>query len=127
VQIELDPNGMDLGEEGKEVLQAAAEPIHRPSHDHVEPSSSGVPAEPIKLRAAVATLGARNAIVGIDSNELIAAALGHGAELALLFGRRLLGRTGADVNGNLHGLDVGSKGVPFKPAKSDPFATEATH
>jgi predicted transcriptional regulator len=32
----LDSQGVELGQEADEVLQSAAEAIHRPRHDHVE-------------------------------------------------------------------------------------------
>ena len=50
VQVKLDPERVQFGEEGDEVLQATAETIDRPSHHHVKPTASGITVEPIELR-----------------------------------------------------------------------------
>ena len=49
VQVKLDPERVQFGEEGDEVLQATAETIDRPSHHHVKPTASGITVEPIEL------------------------------------------------------------------------------
>jgi hypothetical protein len=36
MQEQIDPERVQLGQEAHEVLQAAAEPITRPGHDHIE-------------------------------------------------------------------------------------------
>jgi hypothetical protein len=41
VQKQVNVEGMQFGQKANEVLQAAAEPIHRPRHHHVEINSTG--------------------------------------------------------------------------------------
>ena len=55
MQKQVDMEGVQLGQEANKVLQAAAEPIHRPRHHHVEFALSGIPKEPIKLGPPTAT------------------------------------------------------------------------
>jgi hypothetical protein len=50
MQIQLDPERVQLGEEGDEVLEATAETINRPGHHHVKSTAGGVTVEPIELR-----------------------------------------------------------------------------
>jgi PAS domain S-box-containing protein len=45
VQKQVNPQRVQLGQEGNQVLKAAAEPIDTPGHHHVELALSGVPAK----------------------------------------------------------------------------------
>ena len=60
---------MQLGEEADQILQAAAEPIDRPRHHHVELPLGSIPAQPIKCRALVPAFGAADAVVLVDMDE----------------------------------------------------------
>src|SRR5262245_49688108 len=77
---------MDFAEEGDQVLQAAAEPINRPGHDHVELPTAGIAAHRIKGRPLVPALAAAYAVVLIDLGYFATHPLGDLPELALLVG-----------------------------------------
>jgi hypothetical protein len=57
MQEQIDPERVQLGQEAHEVLQAAAEPINRPGHDHIELALGGVSAQRIEARALVTPFG----------------------------------------------------------------------
>jgi hypothetical protein len=103
VQIEVDLGRVQLGQEGDKVLQAAAETIDRPSHDHVELSPRCSPAERIERWALIAALGAADAVILVDLDDLAAHAAGDLAKLALLVGGRLVDGGDAEIeNGAFH-------------------------
>jgi hypothetical protein len=62
--------------EGDQILKAAAQPIDRPGHHHVELPLGRVPAKCIEARPLVPPLGAADAVVAVDLDDLQAAALG---------------------------------------------------
>ena len=76
---------------GTRVLQAASEPIERPGHHDIKLAPRRSSAQRIKGRALVAALGAADAVVLVDLDDLAAYAAGDLAELALLIGGRLIG------------------------------------
>ena len=76
--------------EANQVLKAAAKPIDAPRHHHVELALCGVPAERIKRRALIPSLGTANAVILVNLDDLAAHAAGNLAQLALLVGRSLL-------------------------------------
>jgi hypothetical protein len=57
---------MDFRQEANQVLQAAAEPINRPRHDHVELTLGRVPAKRVEARPLVPAFGAADAVVLVD-------------------------------------------------------------
>jgi len=84
IQVQIDPERVQFGEQADEVLEAPAQPIDRPRHHHVKPTAGSVTLEPIKLRAPVAALGSRDTVVGVDLDDGVAHALGSGPKLELL-------------------------------------------
>ena len=84
------PQRVQLGQEANQVLQAAAEPIHRPCHHHVELPLGSVPAQRVEGWALFPALGAADAVVLVDVDDLAAHAAGDLAQLALLVGGRLV-------------------------------------
>src|SRR5436189_5922572 len=95
---------MYLGEKTDQVLQAAPESINRPGHDHVKLALGGVSAQRIDARPLVAPLGAADAVVLVDLDDLAAHAARDVAQLALLIGSRLIDGADAKVqNGAFHG------------------------
>ena len=63
---------MELGQEVDEVLQAAAEPIDRPRHHHIELALGGIPKERIKGWALIPALGTADAVILVDLDDLAA-------------------------------------------------------
>jgi hypothetical protein len=102
VQVKLDVAGVDLAQEGHEILQRAAEPIDGPGHDDVEPAPSRVAAQTVERRPLVPALGAGNAIVCIDFHHFVAEALGHRPELPLLVIGGLVEGRRTHVKGGSH-------------------------
>jgi hypothetical protein len=90
MQVEVNPQRVNFGQEADQVLQAASEPVDRPRHDHAELPLGGVSAERIKAGAFVAPLGAADAVIFVDLDDLTAHAAGDLAQLALLVCRRLI-------------------------------------
>jgi hypothetical protein len=82
--------GVQLGEEANKVLQAAAEPIHRPRHYHVELALSGIPEEPIKLWPPIPAVSATDTVVLVDADDLTTHAAGDLPQLPFLIGRGLI-------------------------------------
>lgn len=78
---------MQLGEEANKVLKAAAEPIHRPRHHHVELALSGIAKKPIKLGPTIPALSAADTVVLVDPNDLAAHTAGDFSQFALLRGQ----------------------------------------
>jgi hypothetical protein len=63
---QVDADRVQLGQERHEVLQAAAEPVDAPSHDHIELTARRCLAQRIELRALVLALRAADAVIAID-------------------------------------------------------------
>jgi hypothetical protein len=94
---------VQLGQEGHKVLQAAAQPIHGPSHYDVELPPIGVTVERIKARPLVPVLGAAGPVILVDLNDFAAHAAGDFPQHSFLIGRGLLRRGDAKVgNGPFH-------------------------
>jgi hypothetical protein len=86
-------------------LQAAAKPIDRPGHDHVELPPGGIAAQRIERGPSIPALGAADPVVLVDLDHLAAHAGGDLAQLALLIGRGLVDGGNAQVeNSTAHGL-----------------------
>src|SRR5262245_33131993 len=96
---------MDLRQEADQVLKAAAQAINGPCHNHVELPSAGISAESVELRALISALGAADAVVLVDLDDLEPATLGSLAQLALLVGRGLVDCGNPQVDGSaFHGI-----------------------
>jgi hypothetical protein len=70
MQVKVAPERPQLGQEANQILQAAAEQIDGPGRDHVDLAGGGVLQEPIESWALVATLGAADAGVLIETYNL---------------------------------------------------------
>ena len=70
-------------------MQAAAEPIDRPRHHHVELRLGSISTQPIECRALVPAFGAADAVVLVDMDDIATHAARNVTELALLVGRGL--------------------------------------
>ena len=84
MQIEINPLGVHLAQEGDEVLQASAEAIDTPARDHIELAPGNAAAKLIITRAPVATFGAADAFIAILGNDIPTVPLGDRLELAPL-------------------------------------------
>ena len=82
---------MQLGQEGDQVLQAAAETIDRPSHNNIELPCAGVTAKRVESRPLFSALGARNAVVLVDLHYFPTGTFSYFAQLTILIGRGLVG------------------------------------
>jgi len=103
VQKQVDAKRVQLGQEAHEVLQAAAEPIHRPRHHHVEPALGGIAQQPVKLGPPVPAFSATDAVVFVDADDLAAHAACDFPQLPLLISRGLVsGRNPQIENGAFH-------------------------
>ena len=65
VKIEIDALGVNVAEEGHEVLQAPAEPINGPGSDDIELAPGGVLAKVVKSWPLVPSLGATYAVIDV--------------------------------------------------------------
>ena len=97
MQEQINPQRMQLGQERHEVLEAAAEPIDAPGHDHVELPFGRIATERIESRAPVPAPGAADAVILVDLDDLASHPAGDLTELALLVGRGLVLRRDAEV------------------------------
>jgi hypothetical protein len=105
MQEQIDPERVQLGQEAHEVLQAAAEPINRPGHDHIELAHWLRCAVPRRHQARLSRpLAPLNAVILVDLDDLAAHAAGDLAQLALLISSRLIDCADAKVhNSSFHG------------------------
>ena len=88
-------------------MKASAEPIDRPSHHHIKLPAGGSLAERVELRPLVLALGARDAVVLVEVNDLPTGPLGKLAELTLLIGRGLVkGRNPEIEDSSLHDVPL---------------------
>jgi hypothetical protein len=90
MQVEIDLERVDFRQEDNEVLQRTTETIDRPCHDDIEFSSRGIAAQPIERWPGVAALGAADAVILVNLDDLAAYALDDLPQLTLLIGRRLV-------------------------------------
>src|SRR4029077_1973325 len=103
MQKQVDSERVDFRQEAGEILQAAAEAVDAPRHDHIEFSPRGGAAQRVEGRALVAVLGTADAVILVDFDNLAAHAAGDLAQLALLVGRGLIeGRDAKVENSTLH-------------------------
>jgi hypothetical protein len=70
---------LEFVQEADEILQAAAEAIDGPCCDHVDLARRGVVEQSIEARTLVAAVGARDAGVLVDADDLPARALSNTA------------------------------------------------
>src|SRR6266498_4965483 len=105
MEVEVDLQGMQLGQERDQVLQRTANSINRPRHDDVELAPGRALAQGVESGPPISTLGAADALVAIDVDDLAAHPVGDLPERALLvLGRLPIQRTDADVqSGAAHG------------------------
>src|SRR6266516_2937429 len=105
---------MQLGQERDQVLQGPAKSVNRPSHDDVELAPGRALAQSVESGPPISTLGAADALVAIDVDDLAAHPVGDLAERALLvLGRLPIQRTDADVeSGAAHGDSPGTRRMP---------------
>jgi hypothetical protein len=94
VQVQVDLERMDLGEEIAQVRHRPAEAVNAPGHHDVEFPACSSLAESIELRPLGATLGAADPLISEDGHDLAAHARGSLPKLPLLIHRGLL--IGAD-------------------------------
>src|ERR1700730_8870215 len=78
-------------------LKAVAETIDRPRHDNIEFALCGISAERVEGRALIPALGAADAMVLIDFDDLAAHPVGNLAQLPLLIRRRLVDRRDPEI------------------------------
>jgi hypothetical protein len=84
VQIKVDPERMNFGQKGYQVLQGPAEPIDRPGHDHVELALGRVSAQRIELWTLVPAFGTADAVILVNFGDLVPLAGRDLAKFALL-------------------------------------------
>jgi hypothetical protein len=99
VQKQIHLEGVQLGQEGNKILQAAAEPIDVPGHDDIEISTCSGFMQGIKGWALVSALCATDAVVLVDLGDLPACAFRGLPELAFLIGRGLVESADAKMMG----------------------------
>jgi hypothetical protein len=90
MQKQVDVQGMQFRQETDQVLQAAAKPVHRPRHHHVELALSRIPKQPVKLRPPIATFSATDAVVLVDADDFTAHPAGDLPQFPLLIGGGLV-------------------------------------
>src|SRR6266536_1962974 len=78
---------MQLGQERDQVLQGPAKSVNRPSHDDVELAPGRTLAQSVESGPPISTLGAADALVAIDLDDLAAHPVGDLPERALLVSR----------------------------------------
>ena len=69
MQEQIDPGSVDFRQKSDKVLQAAAEPINRPSHDDIELPACGRRVQGVKSRPFILALGAADAVISINVND----------------------------------------------------------
>jgi hypothetical protein len=89
---------LQIGQEAHQVLHAAAEPIDRPGGNHVDLACRGVLEQPIETGPLVAALGAADAGVLIDADDLPAGPGCNSLQLVALVLGRLPVCADADVD-----------------------------
>src|SRR5262245_60236223 len=95
---------MQFGQEANQVLKAAAQPIDRPSHDHIELTLVGIAAKGIEGRTLVPALSAADAVIPVHLDDLAAHSASDLAQLAFLIGGGLIDGRDAEIkNGSFHG------------------------
>jgi hypothetical protein len=117
MQIQFHAYGLELVQEGDEILQTAAETIDRPGHDDVEPPTNKVAAEAIKLGPLVPPLEPTDSIIGIDFDDLMPKALGGGPELEELVLRGLVESRDAEIEDCSHAQPYSQKRNTFQGRK----------
>src|SRR5262245_21374984 len=85
-QEQVDLQRVQLGQEGDQILKAAAQPVDRPGHEHVELPSGSVSAQLVERWALVASPSAAYAMIFVNLDDLTAHAVRSLAQLALLIG-----------------------------------------
>jgi hypothetical protein len=109
VQVQINPFGVKLTEEGEQILQRSPEPIDGPGGDHIEVSTHKTLHQFPHRWTLVARLATAHAAVGEDLDDLPAVPAGDVLKLASLVLDRLVIRADARVDGdplsrNCHGF-----------------------
>src|SRR6266700_5996921 len=114
MEVEVDLQGMQLGQERDQVLQRTAQSINRPRHDDVELAPGRGLAHGVESGSPISTLGAADALVAIDVEDLAAQSVGDlPARALLVLGRMPILRTDADVqSGAAHGDSPRTRRMP---------------
>jgi hypothetical protein len=84
VQVEIAAERLEISQEANEMLQAAAQPIDRPCRDHVYLAGSGVSDQPIEAGTLLSALGAGDAGVLVNTDDLPAGTGGNSLKLSPL-------------------------------------------
>jgi hypothetical protein len=84
VQVKADALVSEFSHERHQLLQAASDAVYRPGGDHVELAVCGVLAEPVECRALISALGAANAVVRVDLDDVPATLLRNALKLDTL-------------------------------------------
>jgi hypothetical protein len=84
VQHEVDPEGVEFGQEADEILKRAPRPIDRPRYDQIELAARGVVSERVECRALVRALGPTDPLIAVDLDDVPAGSGCDRAQLALL-------------------------------------------
>jgi hypothetical protein len=91
------PSACSSDRKANQVLQAAAQPIDRPRHYHVELALGSVSAQRIEAEALVLALGAADAVILVDLDDIAAHPAGNLAQLTFLVGRGLIDGGDAEI------------------------------
>ena len=91
-QVEADPEGVQLTQEGHQILQAPPKAVYRPCSDKIKLAARSVLAELVEGRALVPPLGAADACILVDFSNLLACRASNRLQLATLILGRLLAR-----------------------------------
>jgi hypothetical protein len=105
---------VNLAQEGDEILQRAPKPIDAPGHDDVKPTASRIPTQAVEGGALVATLGAADAVVRINLDDLVAQARSHRPKFLLLIVGGLVERGRAQVKSGSHQALFGLETTSFQ-------------
>jgi hypothetical protein len=84
IEVQINAGALELAEEGDEVLQAAAEPVNRPSRDYVELSAHDRFVQSVKPWPVAAPLGAGYSSVNILGRYAPASPIARSHKLAPL-------------------------------------------
>src|SRR4051812_9187809 len=105
MQIQVNPEGMDLGQKTSEIRDRSTQAINAPGHHDIELPARGCSAQGIELRAQLAILSPADPLVSVDGYDFAAHARSRRSQLPLLVHRRLLiSRDSQIQRGGAHGV-----------------------
>ena len=107
MQVQVTAHRLQLAHEANQILKAAAQPIDRPSRDHVDLARGGILQQAIKPGALVPTLRAADAGVPIEPDNFPSCASRNRLQLpALVFsGLTIRRNTQVDTDSLFYGRD----------------------